>query len=127
MGFKGLRLQSRKAGQKLILARTLSLPYFGVLKIKTSNTSNGGDRFQVWLQWTQRKKFIRKVTKCFHGQRDSGTGGCVAILAVQAHALTESMAGALEGGNQGLYGDGLFLYLPEDGGSVPAQACSWAH
>lgn len=52
----------------------------------------------------------------------------VGVLAVQAHALTDSMGGALEGGNQALCGRsaGLFLYLPEDGDSYTAQACNWA-
>lgn len=36
--------------QQLTQARPLRPPDFGALKVKSSNTSNGGDRLQMWLQ-----------------------------------------------------------------------------
>lgn len=62
--------------------------------------------FRCGFRRTQRNKFIKKVTNAMVRK----TAVCVLALAVQAHALTDSMVGALEGGSQG-----LFLYLPEGG------------
>lgn len=56
MGAKGQRLQSRAAVQQLIQARPFSPPYSDALKLKSSNTSNGGDRFQMWLQGDTEKE-----------------------------------------------------------------------
>lgn len=78
--------------------------------------------FRCGFRGTQRKKFIRRVTNA----KDRERAVWLAVMAAQAHIMTDSMVGVMEEGNQSLYDDSLFSYLPENGGSFTSQACNWA-